>query len=65
MPESPHHRRVVDAIGLAATSLLGADFDVFRDMNWYPPDGAVPGPDVMVLPGGAFKAAPDAKPGAR
>ena len=65
MPESPHHRRVVDAIGLAATSLLGADFDVFRDMNWYPPDGGnALAPDVMVLPGGAFKAAPDAKPGA-
>lgn len=64
MPENPHHRRVVDAIGLAATSLLGSGFDVFRDMNWYPPDeGNAMAPDVMVLPAGAFVAAPDLKPG--
>ncbi len=73
MPESPHHRRAVDAIGLAATSLLGPDFEIFRDMNWYPSDGGSdsepPGgggavaPDIMVLPAGAFVAAPDLKPG--
>lgn len=64
MPENPHHRRAVDAIGLAATSLLGPEFEIFRDMNWYPPDGGnAVAPDVMVLPAGAFVAAPDLKPG--
>ena len=50
MPESSAHRRVIDLIGLAATTLVAADHRIFRDMNWYPGDGGGPiAPDVMVL----------------
>ena len=60
MPESPDHRRTIDAIGLAATTALGDDYQIFRDMNWYPDDGGnAMAPDVMVLPAGAFVAPPD------
>ena len=50
MAEAPAHQQVIDLIGLAATTLIGPDLRVFRDMNWYPPDGRGPmAPDVMVL----------------
>lgn len=55
MPESPAHRGATDVIGLTAARLLGAEFDVFRDMNWYPGDGRPPlAPDLLVLPAGAM-----------
>lgn len=54
MPESDGHRRTVDLIGLAVSRLLGPEFRVFRDMNWYPAGGGNPmAPDLMVLPAGA------------
>lgn len=54
MPESPDHRRAVDLIGLATTQLLDpSQHEVFRDLNWYPPDGGTHiAPDVMVVPAG-------------
>ncbi|MFV0258259.1 MAG: Uma2 family endonuclease [Acidimicrobiales bacterium] len=59
MPERAVHRRAVDLIALAATRLLGPDVRVFRDLNWYPPDGGAPtAPDVMVLPAGAVETSP-------
>ena len=55
MPESPEHRRVIDAIGIVASRLLGTDVVVYRDMNWYPTDGGnAVAPDLMVLPANAF-----------
>jgi Putative restriction endonuclease len=55
MPESPEHRRVIDAIGIVASRLLGPDVVVYRDMNWYPTDGGnAVAPDLMVLPANAF-----------
>lgn len=55
MPESPEHRRVIDAIGIVASRLLGPDLVVYRDMNWYPTDGGnAVAPDLMVLPASAF-----------
>jgi hypothetical protein len=55
MPESPEHRRVIDAIGIVASRLLGSDVVVYRDMNWYPTDGGnAVAPDLMVLPTNAF-----------
>ena len=63
MPESPDHRQVVDAIGLAAAAQLGPSYQLFRDMNWYPPDGGnAMAPDIMVLPAGAFVPPPGADP---
>jgi Putative restriction endonuclease len=50
MPESPEHRRVIDAVGIVASRLLGPDVVVYRDMNWYPNDGGnAVAPDLMVL----------------
>lgn len=50
MPESPEHRRVIDAIGIVASTLLERTLTVYRDMNWYPPDGGnAVAPDLMVL----------------
>lgn len=50
MPESPEHRRVIDAIGVVASLLLEPALVVYRDMNWYPPDGGnAVAPDLMVL----------------
>ncbi len=55
MPESPEHRRVIDAIGIVASRLLGPDVVVYRDMNWYPTDGGnAVAPDLMVLPASGF-----------
>jgi hypothetical protein len=55
MPESPEHRRVIDAIGIVASRLLGKDVVVYRDMNWYPTDGGnAVAPDLMVLPSNTF-----------
>jgi Putative restriction endonuclease len=55
MPENPEHRRVIDAIGIVASRLLGPDVVVYRDMNWYPTDGGnAVAPDLMVLPASAF-----------
>ena len=51
MPESPEHRRVIDAIGIVATLLLQPTVRVYRDMNWYPSDGGnAVAPDLMVIP---------------
>jgi hypothetical protein len=50
VPESPELRRVIDAIGVVASLLLEPSFTVYRDMNWYPPDGGnAVAPDLMVL----------------
>jgi hypothetical protein len=55
MPESPEHRRVIDAMGIVASRLLGPNVVVYRDMNWYPLDGGnAVAPDLMVLPTDAF-----------
>jgi Putative restriction endonuclease len=55
MPESPEHRRVIDAIGIVASRLLGPEVVVYRDMNWYPTDGGnAVAPDLMVLPASAI-----------
>lgn len=55
MPESPAHRRTVDAIALVAARLLGPDHQIFRDMNWYPTDGGnAIAPDLLVLPSDAL-----------
>lgn len=59
MPEADGHRRAVDLIGLAAIRLLGPQFRVFRDMNWYPAGGGNPvAPDLMVLPADAIDPRP-------
>jgi hypothetical protein len=56
VPENPKHRRIIDAIAVAADTQLGRDVVVYRDMNWYPPDGGnAVAPDVMVLPAGALQ----------
>ena len=55
VPESAEHRRVVDLIGAISDQLLGKDYEVFRDMNWYPTDdGSAVAPDVMALPAGSL-----------
>ena len=55
MPENPKHRRIIDAIGMVANHYVGADVVVYRDMNWYPPDGGnAVAPDLMTLPAGAL-----------
>jgi Putative restriction endonuclease len=55
MPENPKHRRIIDAIGMVANHYVGADTVVYRDMNWYPPDGGnAVAPDLMTLPVGAL-----------
>jgi Putative restriction endonuclease len=65
MPESPEHRRVIDAIGVVASLLLETTLTVYRDMNWYPPDGGnAVAPDLMVLAADApvvrsYKETPD------
>jgi hypothetical protein len=57
MPENPKHRRLIDAIGLVANHYVGAGTVVYRDMNWYPPDGGnAVAPDLMTLPAGALDA---------
>jgi hypothetical protein len=58
MPENPKHRRIIDAIGMVANHYVGAGTVVYRDMNWYPPDGGnAVAPDLMTLPAGALDAA--------
>ncbi len=60
VPESHEHRQACDVIGLAAVELLGADYQVFRDMNWYPTDGGhAIAPDVMILPAGSLAEDPE------
>lgn len=55
MPENPKHRRIIDAIGMVANHYVGAGTVVYRDMNWYPPDGGnAVAPDLMTLPAGAL-----------
>ena len=55
VPENPEHRRVVDAIGIVASRELRPHTVVYRDMNWYPPDGGnAVAPDLMTLPVGAL-----------
>lgn len=57
--ETATHRRMVDLVGLAATTLVGPDRRVFCDMNWYPVDDGGPmAPDVMVLPADATEPEP-------
>jgi Putative restriction endonuclease len=57
MPENPKHRRLIDAIGMVANHYVGAGTVVYRDMNWYPPDGGnAVAPDLMTLPAGALDA---------
>jgi Putative restriction endonuclease len=54
MPENPEHRRVINAIGVVARRALEPNARVYRDMNWYPPDGGnAVAPDLMVLPDSA------------
>lgn len=66
VPERPDHRQAIDVIAMAAIKLLGTDFDVFRDMNWYPPDGeGAIAPDIMVLPAESLVPPADAAPGER
>jgi Putative restriction endonuclease len=56
MPENPKHRRIIDAIAVAAETQLDVGVVVYRDMNWYPPDGGnAVAPDVMVLPAGVLQ----------
>jgi Putative restriction endonuclease len=53
MPENPRHQRIIKAIGMVADHYLGAGFVVYRDMNWYPPDGGTAiAPDLMTLVAG-------------
>lgn len=60
VPESPEHRRIVDAIGIVAARELLPHTVVYRDMNWYPPDaGTAVAPDLMTLPSGLLSS--DAK----
>lgn len=55
VPENPKHRAIVETIAVVARHYLGTDAVVYRDMNWYPPDGSNPmAPDVMTLPTGAL-----------
>lgn len=55
VPETPEHRRIVDAIGIVAAHHLSPDITVYRDMNWYPPDqGHALAPDIMTLPAQAL-----------
>lgn len=55
MPENPKHRRIIDAIGMVANHYVGAGTVVYRDMNWYPPDGGnAVAPDLMTLPAGTL-----------
>jgi len=57
MPENPRHRRAIELIAVAAETLLGAEHEVFRDMNWYPTDGRpAVAPDIMVLPADTLSA---------
>jgi hypothetical protein len=52
VPESPAHRQAVDLIALLAKDLLGPAWAVYRDMNWYPPDGGnAVAPDIMLAEG--------------
>ena len=56
MPENPKHRRIIDAIGMVANHHVGEGTVVYRDMNWYPPDGGnAVAPDLMTLPAGAIE----------
>ncbi len=56
MPENPDHRRIVDAIGIAAARQLRPNTIVYRDMNWYPSDGGhAMAPDLMTLPAGVLE----------
>jgi Uma2 family endonuclease len=59
MPERAIHRQTVDLMALAATRLLGDEVWIFRDLNWYPPDGGTAtAPDIMVLPRAALDELP-------
>jgi hypothetical protein len=59
MPERALHRQTVDLLALGATERLGPAVWVFRDLNWYPDDGAGPvAPDIMVLPRSALDELP-------
>jgi Uma2 family endonuclease len=59
MPERAAHRRAVDLVAMTATHLLGPEYRVFRDLNWYPIDtGAAIAPDIMVLPASAIEPSP-------
>ena len=54
IPDNPRHHRIVEAIGVAADTQVEAGVVVYRDMNWYPPDGGnAVAPDLMVLQSGA------------
>jgi len=55
MPESPQHRAATDLVALATMAILGDQVAVYRDMNWYPPDGQpAMAPGIMVLPAGTL-----------
>jgi Putative restriction endonuclease len=55
MPDNPRHRRIIEAIGVAADTQVDSSVVVYRDMNWYPPDGGnAVAPDIMVLPSGVI-----------
>jgi hypothetical protein len=55
VPENPDHRRIADAIALAAARGLPADVVLYRDMNWYPLDGrSAMAPDVFALRAGVL-----------
>lgn len=57
VPQSPLHRRSADLVVAVADALVGPEWAVYGDMNWYPPDGGPPmAPDAMVLPAGALPA---------
>lgn len=56
VPQSAPHHWAMDLIAQAARGLLGSEFHVFADMNWYHPDYPHPvAPDVMVIPAGGVE----------
>jgi Uma2 family endonuclease len=59
MPENPKHRAMIETIAVVARHYVGSDVVVYRDMNWYPPDGGhAMAPDLMTITAGVL--APDA-----
>ena len=51
VPMSAPHQWSMELIGLTARDLLGSEFHVFLDMNWYHLDYPYPvAPDVMAIP---------------